>query len=182
MKGKPRQIIEGEVHEALRLHERFGEALFHADEIRGLLENYRKAIARTSSLMLRNGVVEGCTVCAAQPRGSCCFSGIEEGFDEVLLLINLLLGKELPDAPELPESCYFVGKYGCKLAAKSYFCLHYLCPGLQEALGPAGCRDLLRVVGEELSAGWELEQAVRRWIGKHGERGGFESPADTGLL
>lgn len=182
MKGKPRQVIEAEIREALRLQERFGEALFHADEIRGLLENYREAIARTSGLMHRNGVVEGCTVCAAQPKGSCCFSGIEDGFDEVLLLINLLLGKELPDAPDLPESCYFVGKYGCKLAAKSYFCLHYLCPGLQEALGPAGCRELLRVVGEELSAGWELEQAVRRWFGRHGERGGDKTSVGTGLL
>ncbi len=32
-------------------------------------------------------------------------------------------------------------------------------------LGSAGAHDLLTTIGEELAAGWQLEQAVRRRLG-----------------
>lgn len=164
MKEMLDQAVEEKIGRARWLYAQLGQELSSDTEIRTLLDNYLEAIGKTGAAMRRNGVVKGCTACAAQPHGSCCFSGIEEGFDHMLLLINMLLGRELPDEKGLPGSCYFVGEYGCKLIAKSYFCLHYLCPELKAMLGSAGCRDLLRIVGEELSAGWELEQTLRCWI------------------
>ena len=153
------------VEHANRLYDRFAPDL-HADpEVFGLVEAYAGAIARSGARMLDMGVVATCTDCATQGPGSCCFPGIESGYDAVLLLINRLMGCRLPDAREVEASCYFVGSKGCKLKGRYYFCLQYLCPRLDALLGPVRAHELLSTIGEELAAGWRLEQALRRWIG-----------------
>ncbi len=149
---------------AQELYSRFGKDLPADGELRDLLSRYREAIGRTGSEMRSMGVVDACTDCSKKQESGCCFVGIEDGYDEVLLLINLLLGCYLPDSRQIPGSCFFVGDKGCKLTAKFYFCLHYLCPYLQEIFGPSRSQKLLRMVGEELSLAWELERAIRRRI------------------
>ncbi len=153
------------VKHAQRLYDRFGPDLDADPEIHRLVETYSGAIARSGARMLNLGVVETCTDCATQGPGSCCFPGIESGYDAILLLINRLMGCRLPDAREVEASCYFVGSKGCKLKGRYYFCLQYLCPRLENLLGPARANNLLSTIGEELAAGWRLEQALRRRIG-----------------
>jgi hypothetical protein len=148
--------------DAERLFALYGEELSRDVEILSLLAGYREANDTTGEMTRRCGVVEACTACAKEGPGSCCFSGIEDGYDAILLLINLLLGCELPKAPVISGSCFFVGEHGCRLAARYYFCLHYLCPALQEKLGASRTEELCRVVGDELSAGWKVEMAIRR--------------------
>jgi hypothetical protein len=158
------QTIKREVSKAKWLFDAHSEALCRSREVTSSLAGYRAAILRTGEAMKRMGVVKGCTQCASKSHGSCCFSGIEEGFDHVLLLINLLLGCDIPEERELADGCFFVGTRGCRLTAKSYFCLHYLCPELQKLLGPSGSEELLRIVGDELSMGWDVEQVLREWF------------------
>lgn len=156
-----RQMLE----RAQRLLDRFGPALKADAQIQSLLEAYAASIHRSSARMRQVGVVEACTVCATKGPGSCCFPGIEDGYDPVLLLINELMGCPPPREREVDSSCFFVGSRGCKLKARYYFCLQYLCPDLMRLLGSAGAHDLLTTIGEELAAGWQLEQAVRRRLG-----------------
>jgi hypothetical protein len=133
-------------------------------ELSHLLATYSAHIVKTQNLMRECGVISNCTRCALEGPGSCCFEGIESGYDSILLLINLLLGKSLPDQREVSGSCFFVGSRGCKLVARYYFCVHYLCRSLQEAISQDGLAALTRSVGEELSAGWNVEQALRLWL------------------
>jgi hypothetical protein len=166
MTGMHDQKILININRARTLFERFGHVLRQQPEWLRLLSMYGEAIDATQGLMQETGTTAACTVCAAQGPGSCCFEGIEDGYDPVLLLINLLAGAALPDAREIPGSCFFVGQEGCKLRARYYYCLHYFCPTLQEELGPVTKLELLRAVGRELASCWELERALREWCGK----------------
>lgn len=158
------QRVLEDIEKARLLYTTFGDALIRDGKIGALLARYQRAVAHTASLMQRLGVSAKCTVCATQGPGSCCFQGIEAGYNPMLLLINLLLGCAIPSSPDYPESCRFVGDKGCKLTARYYFCIHYLCPDLREYLGEDLCRELLSTVGEELSTGWELEQTLHQWF------------------
>lgn len=163
--------LREEIAEARTLHVLHGESLSANPRIVPLLDAYRAAITRSGVLMRETGVWAGCARCAGIGHGSCCFQGIEYEYDRILLLVNLLLGCEIPEEQAVPESCLFLGEEGCRLAARYYFCVNYLCPDLQESLDPAAVRQLLHAVGRELNAGWEVEHALRRMPGI-GECGG----------
>lgn len=165
----PDEATIGMVEHAARLHDRFGAEILADPEIQTLLATYGSAIDRSSARMQETGIVDSCTDCATKGPGSCCFPGIEEGYSSILLLINRLMGCPPPDEREIDSSCFFVGAKGCKLKARYYFCLHYLCPRLESLLGSAGSQALLVTIGEELAAGWRLEQALRRWLGPRAE-------------
>lgn len=155
------EIIRERVGTAKRLHALHAETVLTDPNLAGLLTAYREAIGRTSATMRRADLGTCCGACA-EVHGSCCFEGIGHEYDPALLFINLLLYCEVPESREISGGCYFVGKHGCKLAARYHFCLNYLCPDLRESLGPDMCKTLLNTVGRELSAGWELELALRQ--------------------
>jgi hypothetical protein len=163
--GAQREILA-----AKRLYAEFGERLLQDPALGSLIERYRGAVRSTRSIMEAEGVFAACADCGAGVAGGCCFCGVEAWYDPLLLLINLLQGVEVPLTRELEEGCLFVGPRGCKLAAKHSFCLNYLCPDLKERLKGEAERRLLAVVGEELLCGWDLEQGLRRWLGRHGKR------------
>ena len=156
-----KKMVEQEIDKAKAFYNVYGSALRKDERVQGLLENYRKAIARTYDTMSEEGVLRTCAQCAQGPSGSCCFEGVEDWYDPVLLLINLLLDVPLPSQREIPRACFFVGQGGCKLRSRYAFCVNFLCPKLS-----AGTKNgkLLRTTGEELLCGWELEKEIRRRI------------------
>jgi len=154
-------MIAQEISKATALYDAYGTILREDRTVQELLENYRKAIAATCQAMAEEGVLNACAQCAQSPSGSCCFQGVEDWYDAVLLLINLLLDVPLPSGREIPEACFFVGENGCKLRGRYAFCVNFLCPKLTEATKSA---KLLRSTGEELLCGWELEKEIRRQI------------------
>ncbi len=166
-KDRDEEILEN-VRKARALHVELEDAFLQDGEVKTLLAEYRNAILKTSTKMERIGVAAHCAACAVEEMGSCCFQGIEADYDPMLLLINLLLGCDVPESREYNDSCFFVGDKGCRLIGKYYFCIHYLCPKLKRHLGPSGCAELLPLVGEELFAGWRLEQALRQLHQKMG--------------
>lgn len=155
------QRIGSEIAAARALFKGFGKSLGQRSTVCRLLSAYDQAIEKTQELMRRSGVRAACTVCAAQEGGSCCFEGIESGYDRILLLVNLLLNCPLPDDREVSGTCLFVGKNGCRLRARYYFCVHYFCPTLETRLDAATREALRGAVGRELAAGWEVECAIR---------------------
>ncbi|RPJ23092.1 MAG: hypothetical protein EHM26_00460 [Desulfobacteraceae bacterium] len=154
-------MVPQEIDKAKAFYDAHGSALREDQRVHELLENYRKAIARTYEAMAEEGVLKACSQCAQGPSGSCCFEGVEDWYDPVLLLINLLLDVPLPSQREIPEACFFVGQGGCKLRGRYAFCVNFLCPKLS-----TGTKNgkLLRTTGEELLCGWELEKEIRRRI------------------
>ncbi len=147
-------MVAQQIDKAKALYDAYGSALREDQRVHVLIENYRNAIARTYEAMAEEGVLKACSQCAQGPPGSCCFEGVEDWYDPVLLLINLLLDAPLPSQREIPEACFFVGQDGCKLRGRYAFCVNFLCPKLSTGIKNG---KLLRTTGEELLCGWELE-------------------------
>ena len=129
-----------------------------------LLDRYRHAIGQTGEMMNHLGVVAACGQCALKGAGSCCFLGVENNYGTVLLLINIILGYPPPEIGEIKGKCLFVGKHGCKLLARHYYCQRFLCNDLKTALGEAAGQRLTETVAQELVVGWEMEQAISQWL------------------
>lgn len=154
-------MVTQAINKAKAFYDAYGSALREDERVHELLENYRKAIARTYQAMAEEGVLEACSQCAQGPSESCCFEGVEDWYDPVLLLINLLLDVPLPSQREIPKACFFVGQDGCKLRGRYAFCVNFLCPKLSTETKNG---KLLRTTGEELLCGWDLEKEIRRRI------------------
>ncbi|MEW6665640.1 MAG: hypothetical protein AB1512_10540 [Thermodesulfobacteriota bacterium] len=158
--------VQGEILAAKRLHTDYGEAMLADPELAPLIERYRGAFLNTRAIMEQEGIFTACAACAARVEGGCCFCGVEEWYDSMLLLINLLLGTQIPLSGNLAEGCLFVGPGGCRLTAKHSFCLNYLCPALKSGLQAGAETRLLAVIGEELLRGWDLERGIRTWLSR----------------
>jgi hypothetical protein len=160
-------MIAQEINKAKALYDAYGSALREDDRVHELLGNYREAIAHTYQAMDEEGVLKACAQCARGPSGSCCFEGVEDWYDSMLLLINLLLNVPLPSRREMPNACFFVGPDGCRLRGRYAFCVNFLCPKLNT---PAKSSKLSRASGQELLCGWDLEREIRRRINSGTER------------
>ncbi len=179
-------MIEEDINRAKRLYARYSEARTNQDGLGALFEMYGNAVRKTQEVMERLRVTEICSVCACEESGSCCFQGVEEWYDHILVFMNLVLGRQIPEFREVPGGCLFVGSRGCKLIARHSFCVNYLCPPLKNSIRTPPMERLLSVSGDELFQGWELERAVRQWLqgspllsspGRSPERDGVEPEA-----
>jgi hypothetical protein len=159
--------LEDRVAWARRIHNGYGIGVAEDDKISALLSRYREAIEKTCKLMVEKGVASACSVCAGKCKGGCCFHGMEEDYDVIHLLINLLLGNPIGVSKTQSGECWFLGERGCTLTAKAYFCLNYFCPQLNDALGAQGMGALLEAVWQEHSAAWEVDRALRFWLRIH---------------
>jgi len=160
--NRPGINLKKEMEKALRLNERFGPACLEDAEAGRLIRHLRDQIGKTDSAMRRSGAASACANCASTGKGSCCFKEMGESYGFLELFVNLLLGSTLPEKADLPGSCHFVGKNGCKLQARQSFCLNYFCPDLRNTLGEETILGIQRQVGEQLLAGWELERALAK--------------------
>jgi len=156
--------VKKEIDRAGLLYVEHGKTLSLDERISKMLVGYREAAMRTQKKMQELGVSDSCAVCAIELKECCCFEGAEEKYDSILLLINLLMGVEIPEYREVPGHCLFVGDKGCKMIGRHYFCVNYICPPLKTSLGPTAVEDFLSVAREEFLCGWETEQAVRIWL------------------
>jgi len=135
------------------------------------LAAYRRAIWAASDAMAKLGVRAACARCGSVIPGGCCFEGMEQHIDTYALWANLLLGVRLPERAMLRGCCFFIGDHGCRLLACGAFCLNYLCDPLKAALGPDGVTHLLALVGDQISAGWEMERRLRQLVVPPADRG-----------
>lgn len=149
---------------ANRVYELSGEAILRAPAIKSLVAAYEDAIARTWSAMRSMNVVSHCTDCALNDGGSCCGKGIEDHFDIPLLLINRLMGVELPVRRWNEHGCWFLGPRGCLIKARHTICVNYICKRLQSSLSQEAVIALSQAMVNETDAGFRLEEAVKRWL------------------
>lgn len=160
------RAVEGEIMQARALLSSAGRFLREDGEIRFLLGEYRKAIQSTQLLMAQEGVARACGICdEGTTRGGCCFPGVEDWYDSILLAINLLLEREMPTRFEVPDACLFAGPRGCKLLARHSFCINYFCRALKLRLQGEPLKRLNAAAGRELLCGWQLERTIRTRLG-----------------
>jgi hypothetical protein len=154
--------IHEKIEQAYNLLEICGSSLAEDPLIRALLKKLRDCIENTTQSMLNLGVVAECKNCEEKEGGSCCGVGIENKYDVVLLLTNLLLGGSLQNQEPIGNSCYFLGKNGCKLTARHVLCVNYICNKLQNKLTGDDLIALQTCAGEELDTLFLLNEAIKQ--------------------
>jgi hypothetical protein len=163
--------IEEKIEEARTLYEAWADRLRRDGRIRDLLARLERNTRASMQAMRALRVVQACKWCEEQEGGSCCGAGIENRYDPVQLLINLLLDVSLPDRQQYPDSCYFLESDGCCLKSRHVLCVNYLCKKLRETLSKDELNTLQAIVGEELDTGFTLHEAVRKEVArKAGDR------------
>ena len=128
------------------------QALLGDEQLTEGLSMLRRAILESREAMSQTGVSILCRACEVHEGGSCCGAGIEKNFSATLLLLNLLLGAQIPEARHDPLSCFFLSERGCTLLARHVICVNFLCQKITSSI-PAG-----RIAALREKEGIELER------------------------
>jgi hypothetical protein len=135
---------------ALEQYRSYGARLREDDLVAQLLAELRVQVAASKESMVAAGLVDACRTCEEQEGGSCCGRGMEDHYDGVLLLINLLLGAVIEEEWRDEESCLFLGPTGCRLPARDHICVNYLCLKVRDRISPPALAEMRRLQGREL--------------------------------
>ncbi len=161
--------VEERIDLALTLYTRWEAELRHDGHVWLILDQLKKALEASRKTMSDLGIDLACARCdESSPEGSCCSIGLEDKFDAVLLLVNILLGADIPSSRARADSCYFLGPKGCALLARNMLCIDYLCPQLEKELGHEALVRMQTVAGKEIQACFLLCEALKKIIFKDG--------------
>lgn len=160
--------IEQKIKWAEDIYARWGHKLLEDKQVRNLLKTLEENTESTYQLMDETGVSEECSTCG-QETGSCCGKGIEDKCDKITLLINLLMGVDLPHKREMEDGCYFQGPHGCKLEAREVICINYLCVPIHEKIDEKEIIRLQEVGGEEMDTLFALGNRIKHLLNSWGE-------------
>lgn len=145
-----------------------GGGFFLKDEkIGGLLVEFKTAVKASEHKMETTGVVDLCRECDQEEGGSCCGKGLENRYDAWLLLINMLLGVDLPQERRQADGCFFLGEKGCLLMARHVICINYMCKKITNNIKPFALNALREMEGEEINCLFTLHEQIksvfRKW-------------------
>ncbi len=157
-------MVENQIQKAKDLYARFGDQILEDKNHLVLIKKYRSAIVTTRETMKALNMIKACSVCSDKWMGGCCFAGVEKWYDAMLLLVNLLLGVNIPEVRMVKKGCMFVGLSGCELLARHSFCINYLCSTFKDSLSLSDQKTFLSVAGNEIFCEIQVEQSVKKWI------------------
>ncbi len=163
----PDHAMEEKLAWAHFLFDSLGQKMKSDEVISGLLSDYETKIQATWQKMEEHGVVDECRRCAMQDGGSCCGQGIENKFDIITLLVNMLLDVGLPAKPWDPTGCWFLGPEGCLLKARHVICVNFICKRLHAAVSKEGIHKVQMAMQAETDASFLLEEYIKSWLIKH---------------
>lgn len=141
--------------------EKTGEQILASEEIARMGSLLKAAIERSRRTMTESGILEACRHCERNG-GSCCGAGLENHYTDLLLLINLLLGVELPTERLDSRSCLFWGGEGCRLLARHVLCINYLCHGITSRIDPSRITELRAHEGNEIDLLFRLNEQFHK--------------------
>ncbi len=144
-----------------------GAFLLKDEKIAALLSDFKLAANASRKQMTNSGVVALCRECDQEEGGSCCGKGLEDRYDAWLLLINRLLGVDLPPERQQADGCFFLGEKGCLLKARHVICINYVCKKITSNVHPSVMTGLREAEGMEIESLFMLNEAVkstfRKW-------------------
>jgi hypothetical protein len=156
--------INEKINAAQDLFKAWGRDLLEDAKLRSLIEALHQRASASGKANLELGVFAACKHCDEEEGGSCCGAGIENRYSPHLLLINLLLGGNLPVERSYPDGCYFLGRDGCALMARDILCINYLCARIQKLLPHNDLLNLQAATGDEMETVFLLHEAVKQFI------------------
>ncbi len=157
--------IRHKITQAYELFSLWGETLWKNPHINFLLNSLELKVGASSKVAQDRGIAAACRRCEEEEGGSCCGAGIENKYTPRLLLINLLFGVTLPEERLWPNSCFFLSECGCVLKLRHVLCVNYLCQKIQRMLPSDELAGLQEIIGEEMDAGFLLDETVKKFIG-----------------
>ena len=147
--------------------QQWGGFFLKDEKIAALLLEFRSAVKASRHKMDTTGVVALCRECDQEEGGSCCGKGLENKYDAWLLLINLLLGVDLPRNRLQADGCFFLGEKGCLLMARHVICINYMCKKISDNIKPSALNSLRQMEGAEINCLFILNEriksAFRKW-------------------
>ena len=160
---KPLTIRE-KIDQAHDLYKLWGERLRDEPALARLMTAFEKRSTDTWQVMTDLGVVAICCDCEENHGGSCCGAGIENKYNDILLLVNLLLDGTLPQSRTKKGGCFFLGNRGCMLKARHALCINYLCFRIEKNLSPNDFIRLQHVGGEEVESLFVLYEEIKKTL------------------
>ncbi len=153
--------IEEKISWAVASFQKYGDILTGNKDIRHLLDKFRKASSDSLQEMIEIGMADECRKCEEEEGGACCGKGIENKYSGTLLLINLLLGRKLPEEASDSRSCFFLGAKGCSLSARHVICVNYICKKITDRIPAQALNRLREKEGAELDILFILNEKVK---------------------
>jgi hypothetical protein len=153
--------IEAKITWAKECMRAMGAVLRGDGRIASLRERLGEAIEDSHAEMMNLGIPDECRDCEEKRGGSCCGKGLENYYSGNLLLINLLLGKDLPTERFDGRSCFFLGSEGCRLGARDVICINYLCDEITSRFPAPRVASLREKEGIEIRLLFELNESIR---------------------
>ncbi len=144
---------------AEEIYSRYGDTLLQDDEVQRLLSVLDRSIDATYEEMENAGTLEECIRCALKT-GSCCSRKIDKMYDKRTLVVNLLMGYEMPSEREIGDGCFFQGMRGCKIKAREIICVDYFCPRMYDIIDKEKMTRLQNVAGEEHETLFKLSNRI----------------------
>jgi hypothetical protein len=163
---------------ARKIHSLLRERIISDKDLKKLIVELEGRINSSYRCMQEIGVVKECSECAD---ASCCGKGIENRYDPVTLLINLLLGVELPEE-RVTDGCFFLTPVGCSLRAREVICVNYLCSKILDNIDHQKIIKLQVVFGYELDALFQLSEKLKKIISEISKFRADGSRANADLL
>jgi hypothetical protein len=161
------RAIEEKIAWAERCYKEKGGFFLRDERIVNLLDRLKGAVRASRTAMAVIGVAGECRTCEEREGGSCCGAGLENKYDATLLLINLLLGIQLPKQRSDPPSCLFLGPEGCLLIARHVICVNYLCNKIENRINPSKIAMLREKEGVELECLFLLKEHIKEKLRAH---------------
>ena len=156
--------IQDKIKSAQNLYLLWKDTLRKQSHINTLLADLERCIRISRKSMLEFRIVEICKRCDEKEGGSCCGAGMENKFDTLLLLLNLLLGVTLQEHHSRKDSCYLLTDKGCILKVRLVLSVDFLCDKILNALRVEELLSLQKISGEELVAGFRLYDAIKQFM------------------
>ncbi len=154
------------VKNARDIYREFGKDLLENPKMDRLLGQLKEATVASREEMGQTGIVEICRRCDQLEGGSCCGAGLENRYDGWLLLINLLLGVDIPLKRYEKESCFLLGENGCLLVSRHVICINYLCGKIAGRITQDRLRKLREMEGRELETLFLLNETLKVFMKK----------------
>ncbi|HMK59963.1 MAG TPA: hypothetical protein VK452_02315 [Dissulfurispiraceae bacterium] len=131
-------------------------------DVNDLLHSLDLCIEATQRAMVDSGMARECADCAISEAGTCCSFRTGYKSDSVILLINLLLGRDLPTTSFDARLCYFLTEIGCVLRARHVICTNFICQRLRDTIPHETLCSVQEIAGNEIDTMFALEEAIKK--------------------
>ncbi len=101
-------------------------------KLQTLFEDLKRALSISEEAYRKTGAYRLCAECASLGQATCCGRDMELSVSRELLLINLLLGGQIPEKRSFDRGCFFLTEKGCGLLVRPLLCRNFFCPWFKE--------------------------------------------------